>query len=100
MSLFAHFDPEPTKRQQKYDPAKIHIRPANCEDRPELAAIRAEREGVHTRETLAYFEQVGASSESTLLIAEFDGDLVGYGKAHLFIPEADAPTNTAPSSPW
>jgi len=37
-----------------------------------------------------------ATSDQHLALAEADGAIVGYGRARLFVPAADAPADTAP----
>ena len=74
------------------------IRDAVAADVATLAAIRHERDGGDAAAHAAAFERLlGVPADAVLLAAELGGRVVGYGKASVFAPPADAPANCAPA---
>lgn len=79
--------------------APVPIRPARPDDSVGIARVRAERHGDDSPRHLRWARQMlrRASHDHLLLIAEAEGQVVGYGAVGAFEPPAQAPSNTAPA---
>src|SRR5262245_9248137 len=100
MSLFAEYN-EKIPGQAKLDAAcGLRIRPAEEPDLPAIAAIEAEREGDQTARRLRSAEEFLRKSRETgrssILVAQLNGEVVGFGKCSFFVPPKPAPPNVAP----
>ena len=78
----------------------LGVRAARFPDLVGIAAIAAEREGQPLEQQLATMVRFHSESEilgaSLLLVAEFGGRPIGFGKASLFRRPPDAPERVAP----
>jgi ribosomal protein S18 acetylase RimI-like enzyme len=99
MSRFAPYQPRECLNPSA--PADVTYRPPTRQDAPAVATMMAEREGA-TPETFlaklqAEFARHDEDAKRFLLVAERQGEVVGFGRAVYSVPAADAPPNHAPS---
>ncbi len=85
MALFADYEP---LRHGTPPPAGLTTRPAVAADGPELAALRAARDGISEAAATTIFDRHFTQAQdgtSLILVASFEGRVVGYGVAERLV---------------
>jgi ribosomal protein S18 acetylase RimI-like enzyme len=98
--LFAEFD-ETTRRSTTGDlPGELTVRPARAHDTDALGRISAEREGGEADEHAAAFRRALEDDEAghglKVLVAELNGDVIGFGKTRYLDEERGAGAGATP----
>lgn len=99
MSEFADYRPKDAVQPLDVSSGLI-IRKAEPRDLDALALISAEREGATQANQLKVFERLlsqhSESGSHMILVADFRGEVVGFGKCGYHAPPDGAPANIAP----
>ncbi|MGH7178577.1 MAG: GNAT family N-acetyltransferase [Tepidisphaeraceae bacterium] len=97
--MFAEYSPR-TARGREPTPAGLVVRPARLEDSDAMAKIAWERNGGELADYAKRFVRDLSNHprppDELWLTALLDGEVAGYGKAGVFTPPSDAPSNCAP----
>ena len=100
MSLFAEYDAKGPAPSELDASCGLVIRLAVELDLPAIAAIIAERESDSLERQLRsaekFLRQSHATDQSSLFVAELQGEVIGFGKCSYFVPPENAPRPVAP----
>ncbi|MGA2030267.1 MAG: GNAT family N-acetyltransferase [Verrucomicrobiota bacterium] len=100
MSQFADYCPKDTVPTHLDASCGLMIRAAELHDLAALALIAAEREGTTLTAQLKVFKKLLSQHQKTdqsiILVADFHGKIVGYGKCANYTPPNRVPANNAP----
>ena len=97
--LFAPYRPRPERGTSRDRILDLVVRDAELRDAAALGALAAEREGRDpARETTAFERQLRTADpfRDRLWVAKSGASVVGFAKAHRFVPPDRAPANVAP----
>lgn len=83
---FANYEPDARRGSV---PADLRTRPAQADDLRAVAALHAARNGTDIDRSLEGFRRDLDRADRLLLVAEVDGEIVGYGRAGVFPPQGD-----------
>lgn len=78
-------------------PPGLVVRPAVDADASHIAAIEAAREGWEVEDALRRCRRDLANPDALLLVAEVDGELVGFGRAAALVPSEEAGHRAMPA---
>src|SRR5262245_17143227 len=100
MARYANYDDCASRTPQWRTTRGLVIEPGTRADLHGIAEIAAAREGSTIRKQLGSFRRFLRQSietgECMLWVARLRGEIIGFAKCGLFVPERDAPLNTAP----
>ena len=99
MSEFAEYAPGTATEPPLTAATGLRIRAAAADDLPRLAPISAAREGTTIEAALgrfARFHEAAGSGRALVMLAEVNGEAIGFGKASYFTPPAGSAPNVAP----
>jgi ribosomal protein S18 acetylase RimI-like enzyme len=100
VSKFADYAPDADRPPPLTAADGLVVRPAEADDLEAIAELFAVREDAPVEAGRALFakrlDDVRAG-RAFVVVAQVAGRVVGYGKAELFAPPPDAPTNVAPA---
>jgi ribosomal protein S18 acetylase RimI-like enzyme len=92
-ALWAPYQPDDPPGER---PADLIIREAEIADCPVIAGIEAPTFGLNIAETRLRCESQVADPETFLLVAEADGEVIGFARAARLRPATDASPDTLP----
>ena len=99
-ALFAEFDEAARIPAAASLRGELTVRPAQMRDVDAVGRISAEREGAEVHEHSAAvrrgFEEEGIGHSVLVLVAELDGEIIGFGKARYYDEERGAGASASP----
>jgi ribosomal protein S18 acetylase RimI-like enzyme len=83
--------------QLEHEPFTVIVRPARGDDLPAIADLTVLHSGGEHGQWLARLSEDLDRPGTCLLVAEDDGQVVGYGRVRRFDPDPQGPANLAPA---
>jgi GNAT superfamily N-acetyltransferase len=93
MSEFARYEPDVPRSAAPLD---LHVRAGAASDVEQCVALLSAVRGETPEAWLPMFRRTLAAPDKLLVVAEVDGQIVGYARAVLFVRELEAPADAAP----
>ncbi len=93
MTAFARYEPAV---QRSATPETLVVRPGTAGDVDQCVRLLVAVRGEDPAAWLPMFRRTLAAPDMLLVVAEVDGQIVGYARAVLFVRDHQAPADTAP----